>query len=88
VRLIYEAFSGCWKTSTYRVRTLRLVACERGRLGGGGGVLEDVPGIGVLGRDAASGGATFERTRMGGPAFKSIAEVGRAGGGAELAPLA
>jgi len=67
---------------------LRLAACERGRLGGGGGVLGDVPGVGVLGRDAASGGARFERVRMGGLALKSIAEVGRAGGGAELVPLA
>lgn len=51
-------------------------------------MLGDVPGVGVLGRDAASGGARFERVRMGGLALKSIAEVGRAGGGAELVPLA
>jgi hypothetical protein len=64
------------------------VACERGRLGGGSGV----DGAGVLGRDVASGGARFERTRMGGFAVgdvvKSIAEADRPGGGAELAPLA
>lgn len=71
---------------------MRLAACERGRLGGGGGVIGAFSGAGVLGRDVASGGARFERTRMGGlalgGALKSIAEVVRAGGGAELAPLA
>jgi hypothetical protein len=70
---------------------LRLAACERGRLGGGSGVV-GVDGAGVLGRDVVSAGARFERTRMGGLAvgdvLKSIAEADRAGGGAELAPLA
>jgi hypothetical protein len=51
-----------------------------------------VDGAGVLGRDVVSAGARFERTRMGGLAvgdvLKSIAEADRAGGGAELAPLA
>ena len=69
---------------------MRLAACERGRLSGDGGVIEGVPGVGVLGRDVASGGARLERTRVGGLAFggalKSTAE--REGGGAELAPLA
>ena len=48
-------------------------------------------GAGVLGRDIASVGTRFERTRVGGLAvgevLKSIAEVGRVGGGAEFVPL-
>jgi hypothetical protein len=51
-------------------------------------------GFGVLGRDIASGGARFERVRMGrmgglalGGLLRSIAEAGRDGEGAELVPL-
>lgn len=64
------------------------MACERGRIG----VMGVDGGAGVFGRDVASAGARFERTRMGGLAvgdvLKSVTEADRAGGGAELAPLA
>jgi len=77
----------CESTSTYRLRTFRLDACDLGRPGGGAGGASRDP-VGVLGAEPtppSSEGTKFDRTRIGGFIDEfSIAEDARGGGGPAL----
>lgn len=82
---VYEAPS-CWRTSTYRLRTFRFEAWDRGRPGGGAGGANLDP-VGVLGAEPgppSSEGTRFDRTLIGGLGALSIAEEARGGGGPAL----
>lgn len=79
---LYAAPPSCWNTSTYRLRTLRFVACDLGLGGGGAPVGFILVPVGVLGADSI-GGARLERIRIGaltGGSLKSIADTERKGG--------
>lgn len=86
---------GCWKTSTYRFRTLRF-ACALALAPGGGGPskpggpsieeVEEGGGLavaGLAGTDCDSDGTKLDRTRiggLGGESVRSMAVAGRTGG--------
>jgi len=92
INQLYEIYdpaggvAGFWNTSTYRLRTGRLDACDFGRPGGGGATRNDPDGDADGDADEVSSGTKLDLTRgtvfLGGE-FKSTAaaDAGRAGGG-------